>query len=346
MEYIMKNKTLASIAAMGVLAGSFGWVLAEEPEKTAKPKVAKEASKREEASKERRTRIMRAFDRNKDGDLDEKERDALRKYIESRSSKSGEKKKREAKIVAPKNYDLKKKYPFILSLHGYGSSSRGQLRFFPLADLAEKHGFIYCAPDAVDRSWNATEACCDWRGKVDDSKYLRGLIESAMRKYSIDRSRIYVTGLSNGGFMSYRMAHDHSDLIAAIVPFAGVGHKTWPSKPKKSVSVLHIHGTKDSTIKWNGGTTRSSSTSYPGAEENFNKWKQFNRCDREVDVKENKIDLSMKVHGKETTVTRFENKDGSVTTELWKVVDGAHVTRPSGEARELIIQWLLNKKKP
>ena len=42
MEYIMKNKTLASIAAMGVLAGSFGWVLAEEPEKTAKPKVARE----------------------------------------------------------------------------------------------------------------------------------------------------------------------------------------------------------------------------------------------------------------------------------------------------------------
>jgi len=44
-------------------------------------------------------------------------------------------------------------------------------------------------------------------------------------------------------------------------------------------------------------------------------------------------------------VTRFVNKDGSVTTELWEVVDGSHVTRPSGEARELIIQWLLNKKK-
>ena len=215
-----------------------------------------------------------------------------------------------------------------------------------MEDLAEKHDFIYCAPDAVARSWNATAACCDWRGKVDDSTYLRALIESAVRKYSIDRSRIYVTGLSNGGFMSYRMAHDHSDLIAAIVPFAGVGHKTWPSKPKRSVSVLHIHGTKDSTIKWNGGTTRSSSTSYPGAEENFNNWKRFNQCDREVDIKENKIDLTKKVPGKETTVTRFENNDGSITTELWKVVDGAHVTRPSGEARELIIRWLLNKKKP
>ena len=62
--------------------------------------------------------------------------------------------------------------------------------------------------------------------------------------------------------------------------------------------------------------------------------------------KENKIDLTKKVPGKETTVTRFENKDGSITTELWKVVDGAHVTRPSGDARELIIRWLLNKKKP
>ena len=344
MEYIMKNKTLASIAAMGVLAGSFGWVMAEEPEKTAKPKVAKEASKREEASKERRARIMRAFDRNKDGDLDEKERDALRKYIESRSSKSGEKKKPEAKIVAPKNYDLKKKYPFILSLHGYGSSSRGQLRFFPLADLAEKYGFIYCAPDTVDRSWNATDACCGGRGKVDDSRYLRGLIESAMKKYNIDRSKIYVTGLSNGGFMSYRMAHDHSDLIVAIVPFAGVGYKAWPNKPKKPVSVLHIHGTKDSTIKWKGG--RIQSIRYPSAAENFSNWKTFNQCDREVDTSEIKIDLARKVPGKETTVTRFENKDGSVTTELWEVVDGSHVTPPSGEARERIIQWLLGKTKP
>ena len=342
----MKHETVRSIAAMAVMAWSLGEVLAQESEKTDKPEAVKEDRERDSSGKDRRARIMRAFDRNKDGDLDQEERGALRRYIESRASKSGGEKTRDDKIEVPKDYDPKKKYPFILSLHGYGSSSRGQLRFFPLEDLAEKHDFIYCAPDAVDRSWNATEACCDWRGKVDDSKYLRALIESAVRKYSIDRSRIYVTGLSNGGFMSYRMAHDHSDLIAAIVPFAGVGHKTWPSKPKRSVSVLHIHGTKDSTIKWNGGTTRSSSTSYPGAEENFNNWKRFNQCDREVDIKENKIDLTKKVPGKETTVTRFENKDGSITTELWKVVDGAHVTRPSGEARELIIRWLLNKKKP
>ena len=342
----MKNETMTSITAMALLAWSLGGVLAQEPEKTDKAEAVKDARERDGSSEDWRARMMRAFDRNKDGDLDKKERESLRSYIESRYSRSAGEKKRNDKIEVPKNYDPKKKYPFILSLHGYGSSSRGQLRFFPLEKLAEKYDFIYCAPDGIDRSWNATEACCDRQDKVDDSKYLRGLIESAMKKYSINASRIYVTGLSNGGFMSYRMAHDHSDLIAAIVPFAGVGYKVWPSKPKKPVSVLHIHGTKDDTIKWAGRKRRNSRTSYPGAVENFKNWKQFNQCDLEVDTKDEKIDLTGKVPGKETTVTRFENKDGSITTELWKVVDGSHVTRPSGEARELIIEWLLSKRKP
>ena len=53
--------------------------------------------------------------------------------------------------------------------------------------------------------------------------------------------------------MSYRMATDHADLITAIAPFAGVGYKKWPKNPSESVSVLHIHGTNDRTIKWDGG---------------------------------------------------------------------------------------------
>ncbi|MBO93776.1 MAG: hypothetical protein CMI32_02610, partial [Opitutales bacterium] len=179
----MKNKIITSVVAVAVMAWSLGGVQAQESKKTDKAEAAKEAFEQDSSSKDRRARIMRAFDRNKDGDLDEEERGALRRYIEARSSRLGEEKNRDDKIKVPKDYDPKKRYPFILSLHGYGSSSRGQLRFFPLEELAEKHDFIYSAPDAVDRSWNATEACCDWRGKVDDSKYLRGLIESAVKKY-------------------------------------------------------------------------------------------------------------------------------------------------------------------
>ena len=66
-------------------------------------------------------------------------------------------------------------------------------------------------------------------------------------------------GLSNGGFMSYRMAHDHSDLITGIVPFAGVGLINGQIL-REPVSILHIHGTKDRTIKWAGGGVGDADT--------------------------------------------------------------------------------------
>jgi polyhydroxybutyrate depolymerase len=228
-------------------------------------------------------------------------------------------------------------------LHGFTSNGQGQAGFFPLADLSEKHGFLYCFPSGLDRSWNATNACCDWAGKNDDSTYLRNLILWAQKEYSIDKKKIYVTGLSNGGFMSYRMAQDHSDLITAIAPFAGVGYKKWPKQPSESVSVLHVHGTKDSTIKWKGGSI--GLRAYPSAEQNFENWRKFNRCDKEIDASKEKIDLARKVPGKETSVKRFTNKDGNVVAELWRVENGGHVTPPSKEARERIIKWFLARSK-
>ncbi len=258
-------------------------------------------------------------------------------------AKSAWKNTRNYKILMPKNYDPKKHYPFILSLHGFGSIGPGHKRFFPLGDLAEKHGFLYCFPSGLDRSWNATNACCDFANKHDDSAYLRNLILWAQKKYSIDKKKVYVTGLSNGGFMSYRMAQDHADLITAIVPFAGVGFKNWPKQPKNPLSVLHIHGTKDSTIKWKGGSI--TARAYPSAEENFENWRRFNKCDKAVDASKEKIDLARHVSGKETTITRFANKDGTVTTELWKVSGGGHVTPPTTEARERIIKWMLAQSK-
>ncbi len=250
---------------------------------------------------------------------------------------------RNYKIIRPKSYDSKRKYAFILSLHGFTSDGPGQEKFFPLADLAEKHGFLYCFPSGLGRSWNATDVCCDFLNTHDDSKYLRGLILWALKEYSIDKKKVYVTGLSNGGFMSYRMAQDHSDLITAIVPIAGVGFKKWPKQPRNPVSVLHIHGTKDNVIKWDGGWIIGRQ--YPSAKENFENWRKFNKCDKVVDASKVKIDLAKGVPSKKTTITRYKNKNDTVTTELWQVTGGGHVTPPTKEARERIIKWMLAQSK-
>ena len=298
----------------------------------------------DENKQSRRDRLMQRFDENKDGKLDEEERDNIRNFLSrSRNAEGVEATKRDDKIHIPKDYDPKKEYPFILTIHGYRGNGKGQLRFFPLKELAEKYDFIYCAPDGIDNSWNATDACCDWKGKVDDSKYLRSLILKAMKEYNIDKKRVFVTGLSNGGFMSYRLAHDHSDLITAIVPFAGVGFNQWPSNPKNPVSILHIHGTKDKTIKWEGGGI--GKLKYPSAEDNFSKWKAFNGCKKKAKVEKANIDLDRKVSGSETEIVRFESNNGKVVMELWEVVKGGHVTPPRSAARERIIKWMLARTK-
>jgi len=247
------------------------------------------------------------------------------------------------KIMKPDNLDSEKNYPLIISLHGFTSNGAGQEGFFPLRELAEKHGFFYCYPSGLDRSWNATEACCDWRNRNDDSTYLRELILWAQKTLNIDKKRVYLTGLSNGGFMSYRMATDHADLITAIAPFAGVGYKKWPKNPSESVSVLHIHGTNDRTIKWDGGGILARK--YPSVEENFEMWRKFNQCGKKQPVTGQKIDLARRVEGKETIITSFANKDGSVLTELWRTENGGHVTPPTKEARERIVKWLLDRSK-
>ena len=328
MKFNLKNRIIGAATLVGIITSMPFDLIAEDEEK--KPS--------------RRERLMQRFDKNKDGKLDESEREAIRKLF-SRSPRSGEDNsaKRDDKIHLPDDYDPKKKYPFILTLHAYTGNGRAQLEFFPMGRLAEKYDFIYCAPDGIDRSWNATDACCDRQGKVDDSKYLRSLILEAMKEYNIDRKRVYITGLSNGGFMSYRMAHDHSDLVTAIVPFAGVGFDKWPSNPKNPVSVLHIHGTRDRTIKWGGGGLRSAR--YPSAEDNFAKWRTFNKCEKITDTSDLKIDLDRKVEGAETEVVRYESKDGKVVTELWEVVGGGHVTPPRSAARERIIKWMLARSK-
>ena len=181
----------------------------------------------------------------------------------------------------PSSYDGQTPLPLVLVLHGYGGDAAGYLDYFRMEPLAEARGFLVCHPEGtVDRNgwrfWNATEACCNFYGSnVDDSAYLRGLIEELARQYVVDRKRIYVTGHSNGGYMSHRMACDHADLIAGIASLAGMTFLD-PNTPRPSqpVNVLQIHGTADEVVPYAGGALLRacrSWRSFPG------RWPPFKR---------------------------------------------------------------------
>ena len=192
---------------------------------------------------------------------------------------------RTAKTYIPKGYNPDNKYPLIINLHGYTGNAEHQNGYFPLRSRADLNGFIFCIPEGLKDSgnqqrWNAIDACCGSRNDLaDDSKYLRNLIQTVMNKYSVDKNHIYCMGFSNGAMMSYRMAIDHSDILAGIIVISGISFKDKKYAPKFPINVLHIHGTTDSNYN---GTTLGQISFYfadtPSVEENIKNWAEYSNC--------------------------------------------------------------------
>ena len=172
--------------------------------------------------------------------------------------------------------------PLLILLHGYGASGAIQEAYFKLTPATDAHAMLYVHLDGTlngegKRFWNATDACCGFRSTVDDSAYITAVVADVTAHFKVDQSRVFIVGHSNGGFMSYRMACDHSDKIAAIVSVEGA---TWsdPSrcKPTHAVATLEVHGLADQTIKYDGGGIATAK--YPGAMTTVQAWARNDGC--------------------------------------------------------------------
>ena len=214
-------------------------------------------------------------------------------------------------VFIPSSYDPEVAAPLLLLLHGYTATGAGQEAYMQFGRVAEAAGMIYLHPDGTSdllglQFWNATDACCDLFGSgVDDSGYLLDLIEAVESRLNVDPKRIYITGHSNGGFMSYRMACDHSEKIAAIASLAGA---TWLDDADcgatEPVHVLQIHGTDDDVILFDGNCDFFQC--YPGAIDTAKTWAQTDACDRVIDQSSPKLDLDLFLPGAETLVGRVD----------------------------------------
>lgn len=249
-------------------------------------------------------------------------------------------------VHVPEKYSEKKATPLVVLLHGYTSSGKQQESYMRFGELVDEFGFILATPDGTQEAdgrknqfWNATQACCNFQGsEVDDSEYLIGLINELKGKYTIDANRVYLIGHSNGGFMSHRMAHDHPDTIAAIASLAGASMLTMAGEaPERPVNILQIHGTKDQTIRFEGGEI--GGTRYPSAEETVEKWALYNGLgvEKKKTIRK-KMDLDRRPEGKETTITRYDKK-GSV--ELWTIQEGGHIPGITPDFSRSVIEWLM-----
>ena len=110
-------------------------------------------------------------------------------------------------VFAPKEFD--KPLPVVLAFHGGGGNARQMERYTRFNDLAAKEGFLVVYPEAVDGNWNDGRGIAGVRAQqenIDDVKFVRTIVDRISKEHKIDRSRVFSTGISNGGFMSHRLA--------------------------------------------------------------------------------------------------------------------------------------------
>jgi len=163
----------------------------------------------------------------------------------------------------PPSYNKEQSVPLVIVLHGGGGNSKNIGKTIMMDELADEEGFIVVYPDGTGRlnnyllTWNAGY-CCGYslENNIDDVGFIRKLIEKLQIEYNINSSRIYVTGMSNGGMIAYRLGSELSDIIAAIAPVCGsIGGKAdensslWVIPDSRyPVSVIAFNGMKDEHI--------------------------------------------------------------------------------------------------
>jgi polyhydroxybutyrate depolymerase len=173
---------------------------------------------------------------------------------------------------------------------------------------SDRLGWIAVYPDGVADGWDAFGSTAKWgqHPGADDITFISNLIDRLEQTDNVDPNRVYVTGLSRGGMMSYRLGCALSDRIAAIAPVSGnmamaSGSADVSCTLSRPVSVFAIHGTADGTIPINGGHV--DITFSPMADV-IARWRSLDSCG-----------------AASTTAT-----DGPSTTTVWSCAGGTNVT--------------------
>ena len=158
--------------------------------------------------------------------------------------------------------------PLVIALHGgLGTSSQFEANS-GLNGFAESNGFIAVYPDGVGnqpdgsgfQTWNGGYCCGPAATQsIDDITFIRNVVTDLRNSLPVNSSRVYALGHSNGGILSYRIACEMSDVVAAIGVQAGSNVVT-DCRPALPVSVFHLHGTSDTNVPIDGGKGSGLST--------------------------------------------------------------------------------------
>lgn len=222
------------------------------------------------------------------------------------------------RIYIPAVYNPTVPVPLLFNLHGYGSNNIEQEFYGDFRPIADTADFIIVHPNGTldntnNRFWNTFG-----NSDVDDIGFLSALIDTLSAGYSIDQNRVYSTGMSNGGFMSYELACGLSNRIAAIASVAGsmIFEHLGLCNTLHPIPVMEIHGTADAIVPYNG------TADFVPIDTLVDYWANFNNCSlTPIYIQVPDINLT---DGCTAEHYVYDGGDLGTRVELFKIIGGGH----------------------
>jgi len=158
-------------------------------------------------------------------------------------------------VYLPDGYEAEEPLPLLFNLHGAGMTPEEQLYVTSTNEVADSGRFIVVYPKGVLNSLNTTGWNSDRTPNLqDDVAFVNAMIDSISAEYTIDLSRVYACGLSNGAVMCHTLACDLSDRITAIAAVsAPLAEPMEHCRATRPIPVLYMHGTADKVVPYEGG---------------------------------------------------------------------------------------------
>jgi polyhydroxybutyrate depolymerase len=231
--------------------------------------------------------------------------------------------KRSYRLYIPKSYTGSAPVPLLFNFHGYTSNATQQDFYGNFKTIADTANFLVLLPEGLPLiGTNTGFNNFSLPGvKPDDVLFTSDLIDSISAKYNIDRNRIYSTGMSNGGFMSYDLACFLSDKIAAIASVAGsmIPLHLSTCQAKHPTPVMQIHGTTDPVIPYDGVGPLVTSAHIDTL---LNYWIKYNDCH----PLPSKTNIPNANTTDNCTAERYLYEGGrnGATVEFYKIIGGGH----------------------
>lgn len=234
--------------------------------------------------------------------------------------------------------------PVVIALHGGGTTARRLKSYAGLDELADREGFAVAYPEGsgpFERrllTWNAGDCCvhASERG-VDDVAFILAVLRDIARRVPVDRTRVYITGHSNGAMMAYRVAAEIPERIAAIAPVAGAMalDRFAPARP---VPVLHIHSVDDEQAVYAGGVgvpfpLTSIRVHHRPVEPELARWVERNGCPGPAQVRDRRASPEQGERPAQTATLLVHAPCASgAEVWLWKLTGVGHVW-PGADSR-------------